>query len=186
MNALSELSFPTLFGKERRVQLNGEAYFEVAHNPQKPFIIETGTYDVEVLGTTFNLKTSNLAGKFSLSLLEGKVKVTNRENENEQITLLPNQHVTSHNGKLITTVIEDYDALRWKDGLFCFRDMSLTGLIPEIEKYYDVKVIIQQEIPENIISGKIRISDGVEHALRVLQKTIPFSYTKDEQIIYIE
>lgn len=86
MNALSELHYPTFFiGRERKVQLKGEAFFDVSHDRKHPFVVETYACDVEVLGTKFNVKARSEDGEFVASLVEGKVRVTDRFNSNNQV-----------------------------------------------------------------------------------------------------
>lgn len=186
MNARSEIKYPAVFsGDERKVSLKGEAWFEVTHAGM-PFIVEAGKYAVEVLGTTFNLDANPDINKFSASLIEGKVKVINRDHPSEEVILDPNEQVYISEGKLSKQAIADFDVFRWRDGLFCFKNMSFNTMLEYIEKYYDVKVILQKaDLPRKELSGKIRINDGVEHALRVLQKNIPFTYQKQENLIYI-
>ncbi|MGV8094739.1 MAG: FecR family protein [Mangrovibacterium sp.] len=187
MNALAEIKYPAVFtGDIRKVSLKGEAYFDVKHNGA-PFIVEAGKYNVQVLGTKFNLDSGSDISQFCTSLIEGKVRITNRDNPAEEIILDPNEQVYMNEGRLIKQAIADFDVFRWRDGLFCFKNMSFTNLLDYIEKYYDVEIILQKtDFPQKELSGKIRITDGVEHALRVLQKNIRFTYQKQENLIYIK
>ena len=159
MNALSELHYPTFFiGRERKVQLKGEAFFDVSHDRKHPFVVETYACDVEVLGTKFNVKARSEDGEFVASLVEGKVRVTDRFNSNNQVELHPREQVTHLNGRLIL------------------------GRIPEHEGF-----LRRQDMPTNLFTGKIRISEGIDHALWVLQQSADFQYTRNElkDMIYI-
>jgi ferric-dicitrate binding protein FerR (iron transport regulator) len=186
MNALSEIKYPAVFtGNERKVSLKGEAYFDVTHTGT-PFFVETGKYTVQVLGTKFNLDANADMNRFCTSLIEGKVRIINHDNPAEEIILDPNEQACINDGKLIKQAIADFDVFKWRDGLFCFKKMSFTMLLEYIENYYDVKIVLEKtSFPQKELSGKIRITDGVEHALRVLQKNIQFDYLKQEGIIYI-
>jgi ferric-dicitrate binding protein FerR (iron transport regulator) len=191
MNACSELKYPALFAKSnRKVELKGEAYFEVTHNQSKPFIVETELCDVEALGTTFNVEAYPGSGKISTALLSGKVKVTNRRDTNKQVILKPDQEANFTNNEFLINQIQYRDHLRWREGLICFQTTSLAGLIKEFEKYYAVHIEIEKkEILSHELSGKLKINDGIDHALRVLQKNIPFIYVWDkvnDNIIYIK
>lgn len=191
MNAQSELRYPAYFaGDDRRVKLSGEAYFEVTHNEQKPFIVETQSCDVEVLGTTFNVMAYPETDKFSTSLLTGKVKVTDKNNTSNQVVLTPDHEVRFSDNKFTVEPIIDYDLLRWREGLICFKNMRFTDLMEQLEKHFAVKIIIENKtVEQNILSGKLRINDGVDHALRVLQKNAHFSYNTENQnaeIIFIK
>lgn len=188
MNSMSEIQYPMLFGKNRIVTLKGEAYFEVTHNKKKPFIVETEDYGVEVLGTTFNINSDIESDIFTTSLIGGEIKVFNLKNRDESIILKPNEEVSLQNGELVLQLISDFDRFRWKDGLFCFKNTPLEELFPQIEKYYDVKIIneAKNKPVSKEISGKIRISEGIEHVLRVLLKDSDFTYEKKDNVIYIK
>lgn len=186
MNSMSELQYPVMFDDIRKVKLKGEAYFEVTHNEKSPFVVETKDYGVEVLGTTFNINAD--ADNFTASLIEGKVKVFNLNNKEESFILKPNEEVALKRGKLVVQPINDFDIFRWKDGLFCFKNTSLDKLFPQIEKYYDVKIInlSPSKSTSKELSGKIRISEGIEHTLRVLLKDTNLTYEKNDNIIHIK
>lgn len=183
MNAQSELKYPAYFaGNVRRVRLSGEAYFEVAHNQKKTFIVETQSCDVEVLGTTFDVSAYTEIEEFSTSLLTGTVKITNKNNVNDYVVLEPRQRVCFSGDKFVVEPITDYDLLRWREGLICFKEICFKDLMKQFEKHYGVKIIIESEtIKNNVFSGKLRINDGIDHALRVLQKNAPFLYRRDNQ-----
>lgn len=182
MNALSELKYPTLFGgKYRKVQLTGEAFFEVAHDDGHPFIVETYACDVEVLGTKFDVEARPANGEFITSLVEGSVRVTDRENRNIKIELTPKQQVHRLNGRLVVGQIPEHEGFAWRDGLIAFRDASFMELIREFEKYYGVKIDVQRkDVSRNMFTGKIRISEGLDHALWVLQRSADFKFVRNE------
>lgn len=184
LNSLSEIEYPPFFHKERRVKLTGEGYFEVAKDVSKPFIVTADKYEVEALGTTFNLNSGGAGEEpFSVSLIEGCVKVSDGSNS---VILLADEYVRARGGSLAVDSIEDYDAFRWREGLLCFSDLGFPELLRRMEKYYDVDIVVRRDsLPQVEVSGKIRVSDGVEHALRVLQKNIDFSFHKDGKTIYI-
>lgn len=188
MNSMSEIQYPVLFGKNRIVTLKGEAYFEVTPDKENPFIVETKNYGVEVLGTTFNINSDIESDIFTTSLIGGRIKVFNLKNRDESIILKPNEEISLQNGELVLQLINDFDKFRWKDGLFCFRNTPLEELFPQIEKYYDVKIIHEanNKSVSKELSGKIRISEGVEHVLRVLLKDSGFTYEKKDNVIYIK
>ena len=132
MNALSELHYPTFFiGRERKVQLKGEAFFDVSHDRKHPFVVETYACDVEVLGTKFNVKARSEDGEFVASLVEGKVRVTDRFNSNNQVELHPREQVTHLNGRLILGRIPEHEGFLWREGLIAFRDASFGDLLDQ-------------------------------------------------------
>ncbi len=190
MNALSELKCPAVFaGKTRRVQLKGEAFFDVTHDADHPFIVETYAYDVEVLGTKFDVEARAEVNEFSTSLVEGKVRVTDRNAVESPVLLAPNERVERIAGKLSHGRIPEHEQFQWRDGLIAFRDASFAELIGDFEKYYGVKIEVQRaQLPQNLFTGKIRISEGIDHALWILQRNSDFRYsrnaTKDVITIY--
>lgn len=190
MNALSELTYPTFFaGHDRRVQLRGEAFFEVAHDGDHPFVVETYACDVEVLGTKFDVEARADEGHFSASLVEGKVRITDRSNRASHVTLQPNQQVRRQGDRLVVTQLSSHEDFLWREGLIAFRDASLVELLHEFEKYYGVKIELQRrDVSGKLFTGKIRIAEGVDHALRVLQRSADFSYRSNDtrDVIYIQ
>lgn len=190
LNARSEIKYPASFSaRKREVELNGEAYFEVHHNEKSPFIVHTDKCDVEALGTTFNVDAHRDNDNFSVSLIEGSVKVVNHENAENTIMLSPCHKAEQVNGVFSTSIIDDYDAYRWRDGLLCFKDMNVTELLHRLEKCYDIRIIIENNnLSDHVISGKFRISDGIDNALRILQKDAKYTFVRDSEkdIIYIQ
>lgn len=182
LNSRSKLKFPDRFQKDaRNVELDGEGYFEVTHKEEAPFTVHTSRYDVKVLGTEFNVKAYNSKNQFETSLLKGCVEVSDA-NKSQIVRLRPDEQVISDGSQLIRSVILDKNYFRWKEGLLCLDDESIGGLIDKLELYYDVKIIVQQaSLMKYHYSGKFRISDGVEHVLKVLQLKHKFTYTKDEE-----
>ena len=182
LNSRSKLKFPDRFQKDaRNVELDGEGYFEVTHKEEAPFTVHTSKYDVKVLGTEFNVKAYNSKNQFEASLLKGSIEVSNM-NKSQVVRLRPDERVISDGSQLIRSVILDKNYFRWKEGLLCLDDESIGGLIDKLELYYDVKIIVQQaSLMKYHYSGKFRISDGVEHVLKVLQLKHKFTYTKNEE-----
>ncbi|MDR2915572.1 MAG: DUF4974 domain-containing protein, partial [Tannerella sp.] len=92
-------------------------------------------------------------------------------------------------GRLVTDVITDFDHYRWHEGLICFKNMPFTDLMTKFEKCYGIKIIIQNNHVKNYApTGKFRHSDGIDYALRVLQRDLSFGYERNEEnhIIYIK
>lgn len=189
LNAGSTLSYPSIFGDEgRQVELDGEAYFEVTKDESKPFVVHTQMCDVEVLGTKFNVEAYSELNSFSAALMEGRVKVDNNYRSSDVVYLSPNQKVRLKGGELAVDAIEDYDVYRWREGLICFTNENFVDLMKRIEKYYGVKLVVEnQELAKHSFSGKFRISDGVRNLLRVLRRDVRFEYelSKDGDTIYI-
>lgn len=181
LNSGSRLEYPSVFGRHRReVKLVGEAMFEVEHDAEHPFVVETFASDVEVLGTKFNVEADAENGCFSTTLLEGRVRLTDPATH-RVIVLEPNDEARLTEGRIAVWRIADPDALCWTEGLISIRGLSFEELMRKFEKAYNVRIDIRRrEMPViGFKSGKIRISDGVDHALRVLQHNSDFRFEHD-------
>ena len=182
LNSGTEIEYPSVFAKDaRRVRINGEALFDVTHNPKHPFIVETFACNVEVLGTKFNVAANDRKERFSAALMEGRVKVVNTRS-GESIYMNPDEEVELVNGLLRKNIIDDPDEYRWPEGIISLRNASFAELMDKFEKYYDVDIVIDRvNMPQISHIGKIRVSDGIDHALRLLQEASDFTYTKDSE-----
>lgn len=187
LNANTTLRYPLAFAKtSREIQLDGEGYFEVAKD-NKPFIVKTDKYDVEVLGTTFDVEAYSRKPEFRTKLYEGKVKLYS-EADTQTVYLAPGQTAELTDDGLQVIPTTDINSYRWKDGLIYIEDKSFYAIMELFEKFYDVQIVINNKgVKELGYRGKLRVSDGVDHALRVLQNDFPFKYKRDEErnIIYI-
>jgi len=185
LNSNSVFVYPTTFNKRfRTVQLDGEGYFEVAHNNQKPFIVRTKNYNIRVMGTTFNVYAYNKqANEFETSLINGSVDISAKSDLRRQhIILQPNEKVSDKNGYLQKQAIGSYDRFRWKDGLICLDDVPFGDLMKRFAVYYNMQIIIRNsKVFAYRCTGKFRQSDGIEYALRVIQKDLNFKFTRDEE-----
>ena len=190
LNSNSTFKYPSQFSKKQReVYLDGEAYFEVSANDKQPFIVNTHQGGVKVTGTTFNVSAYSKFDKFETSLLKGVVGVYLKDSEEEIIYIKPTQKTVVRNGKLNVRKIEDYDEFLWKEGLIAFNNKQLKDILSVLEQYFDIAIRIEDNwLPDNTYTGKFRQSDGIEYALRVLQKSINFTYERDneEQTILIK
>ncbi|MDR1403730.1 MAG: FecR domain-containing protein [Tannerellaceae bacterium] len=189
LNARSELKYPVSFNKkERRLHLNGEAYFEVTENKEKPFIVSTGQGSVEALGTDFNVEAYSEKGNFETTLMKGRVRVLSPDNR-AAVYLSPDNKAVLKDGKFIVERVDDYTEYRWIEGLICFKNEPFVEIMKTFEKYYGVTVEVKnRQARKYMYTGKFRHTDGIDYALRVLQKDIRFSFSRDDEnhIIYIE
>lgn len=184
LNSNSSFTYPTSFGSRRReVVLDGEAFFEVARNEKRPFIVKTKRYDVKVLGTTFNVYAYAKEGSvFETSLLSGSVDVSSNHAPTRKLILKTQEKAIDINGVLQKDTIDNPDRFRWKDGLICLDDEPFESLMRKFSAYYDIKIVIEnQQTIDYRCTGKFRQSDGVEYALKVIQKDLNFNYQRDDE-----
>ena len=177
LNAGSSLEFPNVFSKrDRKVRLSGEAMFDVMPDADCPFIVETYGYDVEVFGTRFNVEADAASAEFSTALLQGSVKVTDRAS-GAGFFLVPGEKAELVQGKLRRSPITNSDEYLWTEGIISLQCDSFTELLKRMEKAYDVHFIIQfDKEPVVRCRGKIRVSDGIEHALEIIKLGTDFNY----------
>lgn len=179
LNSKTKLSYNFSFGSNvRKVKLDGEAYFEVAHDKKHPFIVSAGQYDIEALGTAFSVCAYGESGNnyFTTSLIEGKVSVT-RSNTHESVVLTPNMKALIDNGSLKAESASTSDDQLWKNGIYAFNDMPLNDIFERLERYYDVTIDIQnKKILNSSCTGKFRKSEGITHILDVIRTEANFSY----------
>lgn len=189
LNSRTRLKYPAIFsGKERRVEIDGEGYFKVQKDADCPFRVQTDGGVVEVLGTTFNVEAYSSEHNFRTSLLEGSVKIT--DNRNGEYLLSPDQMAEMQaDGSMKISAISDYDAFRWTEGIISLKNDSFESIMKKFEKYYGVTIKIECDNFAGVsYSGKFYHSDGLQYALKVLQRDIDFTYVSEQEnhIIYIK
>jgi hypothetical protein len=171
LNAASSIRFPTAFtGRDRVVEITGEAYFEVKHDAAKPFIVSVNDMQVEVLGTHFNINSYSDEAAMKTTLLEGKVRVS--RNGNIAILNPGEQAISSANSPLTIDHSPDLDeVMAWKNGLFHFNNASLQEVIRQIVRWYDVDVVYQGTIPERKFGGEISRNSNLSQVLKILEES---------------
>jgi ferric-dicitrate binding protein FerR (iron transport regulator) len=190
LNSRTKIEYPVSFNKEERlVKLDGQAYFEVEHNEKSPFIVETSKGKISVLGTKFDVMAYSGDDKFETTLMDGSVKVDLTSDPKQSTLLKPNTKASLNDGRLVVENIPDYDIYRWKEGLICFNNASFGEIMNDFERIYGMRIIVENvNVNKYTYTGKFRFVDGIEYALRVLQRSIKFGYERntDKQIIHIK
>jgi transmembrane sensor len=173
LNAGSSLRYPTAFiGKERKVEVTGEVYFEVAHlREDTPFFVKVNDQtEVQVLGTHFNINAYNDEASINTTLLEGSVRIINGSNK----TLLkPGQQaqINSQSGSSIKVVneVDVEKVMAWKNGVFNFDDASLEEVMRQLQRWYDIEVIYEKGVPTFEFVGKLGKDLPLSGVLRGLE-----------------
>lgn len=183
LNAQSTLTYPSHFSKKKRnVEIVGEAFFDVAGDKKKPFIVSTRNIDMKVLGTQFNVYSYPDAGWIRTSLVEGSLRIYKSGNENRAVTLKPNEQVTIQGNKMTVRTIVHPDHLLWKEGIYAFQNERLIDILEKLQLYYDVKIIVKDPEIFNVrYTGKFRQRDGIDEILRIIQKIRKFNIEKDTE-----
>ena len=173
LNSESSLRFPVNFvGKERRVEITGEAYFEVVHNASMPFHVSFNGNDVQDLGTHFNINayTDEIVGK--TTLLEGSVKIASLKT-NSSITMSPGEQVkVNDEGRMEINKSPDLvSIMAWKNGKFIFQDMDLRSIMRQLARWYNVDVIYKGNISNEEYVGIISRDVNISEILKMLETT---------------
>lgn len=171
LNAASSLHYPMQFtGTERRVELTGEAYFEIAKNKDKPFIVSANKMDVQAVGTVFNVNSYANADSATITTLEeGSIKVTTKHST---VMVKPGQQVKTD---LKTTTISNTDvglATAWKNGLFQFNNAPLAEVVQQLSRWYDVQVVYDRDFKQpKFFTGEIKRNVPLSKLLQMLELT---------------
>lgn len=189
LNQSSVLKYPRAFeGKERHVYLDGEAYFEVARNHEKPFTVKSQAMDVRVLGTSFNIKCRPDNSFAETTLVEGEVEVKDKSDKG-RITLLPGQKAVLNRvtGRMQVKQVDPKMEIVWHNDLIPFEKSSIFQIAAALERFYGVKIILSPDVDStNTYSGVLKKKDNIESVLNSLRNSIPFNYKKvDDNNIFI-
>ena len=187
LNSRTTFSYPSSFGNNRDVYLDGEAFFSVTKKGEENrFVVHTNHCDIEVLGTEFNVESYKEAKIFNTALMKGSVKIIDNLNHQNTTFLEPNNMVTMKDGSFETKAIEDFDLYRWKEGLICFKETEFYDLMKRLEKCYDVQILVRKNaLKHQKFNGKFRISDGLDIILRVLQTEANYQIIRENNELYI-
>lgn len=184
LNAASSLKFPSSFAglNQRRVSLNGEAYFEVSKNKKLPFIVETDKQAVEVLGTHFNVNSYKDEPQTKTTLLEGSVRVS--LSKGKEVVLKPGQQSALNlNNQISVTDADVEEAVAWRKGFFQFDNASIETVLRQLARWYDVEVEYEKGMPNKNFTGKIYRNLTLAEALRGIGFTGVNFKVKDRTII---
>ena len=183
LNAASALTYPQAFaGKTRVVKLQGEGYFEVAKNKTMPFHVITGSQDVEVTGTHFNVNGYMDDQSINTTLLEGAVTVHN-QGRSQKITPGQQAIVLSNPVSIKIDEVDTEQVVAWKNGLFEFNNASLKQVMNQLERWYDIKVDYSS-LPAKRYNGMVPRSANLSKVLKMLEVTgdIKFRIESNRQL----
>lgn len=169
LNAASTIRYPTVFtGSERRVEVSGEAYFEVARNSKMPFrvSVNNGT-DVEVLGTHFNINSYSNENSINATLMQGSIRVRKGD---EAVVIKPGEQARVQNGIRVEKEVDLEQVMAWKNGLFNFNGSKLEDVMRQIERWYEIEVVYEKGIPNIPVGGEMSKDIPLKGLMIVLEK----------------
>lgn len=178
LNAASSIKFPSSFAsmRERKIELSGEAYFEIAKDSKHPFIVKTALQQVVVLGTHFNINSYANESRLKTTLLEGSVQVMYGQFE---VTLKPGQQSalkiqseTLTETDMKVTQVDTDEVMAWKNGYFRFDEEPLESVMRKVARWYNVEVTYAPGVPKNItLGGFISRSQNISAVLEMITRT---------------
>lgn len=184
LNASSSLQYPVDFaGKERRVRLRGEAYFEVERDEEHLFVVETSRADVEVLGTKFGVR--DYAGKENLTtLVSGRVAVA--VEGGDRFVINPGQQVCVGSDGVVVRDVEPMLFVAWKDGYFAFNKTRLVDIMKELSDWYDVKCrFVDKRLEGLLLTARLKRYDDIDSVLDILARTGNLHFYREGRVIWI-
>ena len=172
LNAASSLRFPVAFpGKERRVELAGEGYFEVAHHADQPFDVVIAGMEVQVLGTHFNINSYADEESVKTTLLEGSVLVKAKNLKKEAVIVPGQQTILSANELTVDKNADVDEAVAWKNGLFQFSGADISTIMRQIGRWYNVEASFAGDARSIQISGKVSRNLNLSQIIEVLEQS---------------
>jgi len=156
LNAASSLRYPTTFvGNERKVEMTGEGYFEVAHNAQSPFKVSVNNVEIQVLGTTFNINAYMDEAGIKTTLLEGSVRVLSGD---KKVIIAPGEQANINKNSdniFISKNVDIEGVVAWKNGIFYFENMPFDEMMRHLSRWYNLEVEYENGVPDIEFGGKM-------------------------------
>ena len=188
LNADSKLKYPAVFtGKERRVYLEGEGYFDVARDSTRPFFVETQKQSIRVLGTAFNVCSYSGDQKNYTTLARGKVVVQDKQGGKQWI-LSPGQQVCLNiaNGESVVREVDVQKEIAWKDGVFVFHGQTLEQIMTKLARWYNVTVFYQNEETRSLLfKGNLPRYSNFQMILNVLEKSSNVKFNVKDRVVTV-
>lgn len=178
LNAASSIKYPVSFAKHtiRKVELKGEAYFEIAKDKKRPFVVESKNQQLRVLGTHFNVNAYDNESYVKTTLIEGSVNVQTfnllgKGLETEQVTLKPGEQSILSDQLFKVQQADLEEAIAWKMGFFKFRDENIQSIMRKVSRWYNVEIIYKGEVPTSGLEGSVSRYQDITKLLDMLQST---------------
>lgn len=182
----STISYPARFaGKKKEIILNGQAFFTVAKDPHRPFIVHTSHMEVEALGTAFELFAYQEEERMEAILLEGKIKIGIKDSlgtEKPELILLPDEKMEYNvlQKKVVKTTVNANNYTSWRKGVLSFENEKLSMIIPRLEQWYGRKIFFEKGMGETYkFTFKVR-DEPLDRILFIMGKSSPIKYNQSE------
>lgn len=186
INSGSKVIYPRTFkGKKRQIFVEGEAYLKVAHNKAKPFIVSTSAFEVEVLGTSFNIASRKGSNRADIVLVEGSVDV--KDHQERHIKMQPNERVElNETGIAKKEKVNALDYIHWVDGVWVLNGKPLKEVLRYLTEYYGRPITCQPSIADIPFFGKLYLNEELDAVLESIKQTLAPEFTSRKDAIYID
>lgn len=184
INADSEMEFPSAFnGKERKIILHGEGYFEVAKDASKPFRVVVDGTTIEAIGTAFNINSHRKEGFVKTILTEGKIKVSNKGAED---IINAGYATISGNGKIDIEKADIEEALAWKDGYFYFTEKNIDEILGDVSRWYNINLKIESSLSSEKYHGGIKRTESILKVCKMLEELSGHTLTLQNKTLIVK
>lgn len=186
INSGSKVIYPRAFeGKYREIYVEGEVYLKVAHNASKPFIVNTSGFEVQVLGTSFNISAYKGRAKATVVLVEGSVDVKDRQDRH--IKMVPNEKVELDPAGIAgKETVDAFRYISWIDGIWTLQGESLKDVLRRLQDYYGQDIRCDAAVEDEPMFGKLYLNDDLNQVMKAILSILPAEYTMKNKVIYIE
>lgn len=182
LNANSELRYPDSFNEsERKVYLKGEAYFDVAKDSVLTFKVCTDEITIEVLGTEFNVKNYNEDKHMHITLVNGSVKVGNKNQELAQLNPLEQIDINTETGNFHVHTSDLSKVLAWRQNMFVFKNELLISILEQLSHWYNVRFFLDEQLKNVLYSGNISRLEPLERVLEIMRATQEIEFIKMDE-----
>lgn len=173
LNAASSITYPNVFaGAERKVEITGEAYLEIAKNSRQPFKVSANGTEIQVLGTSFNVNAYSDENAVKTTLVDGSVKVINVATSQAKL-LIPGQQaeVSANNEGVRVETVDTDQVLAWKNGLFSFNNADIKTVMRQLSRWYDINIVYENGVPSQRFYGDMNRNLSLLQVLKGLEVT---------------
>lgn len=189
LNADSKIMYPEVFSPDsREVILEGEAFFEIAHDSLRPFMVQTGSIQTTVLGTSFNVLAYQAENVYEIALESGSVKIQNDSAGKQEILLEPGEMVSFHTetGVMQKSALDPLQSFAWKDGIIFFEEAGFSEIKSTLERWYgvDIQTTGNAEKEKWAFSGKFE-NQSLRNILEALMFSHDFTYTLKHKTVHL-
>jgi len=186
MNSASQLAFGISDSKIRKVSLDGEAYFDVAKDKTRPFVVHTKRMDIQVLGTEFNVSTYASPHYYSTTLVEGSIQITTKNGDKRIIEPSEQAKIYIDDYKIQIANVDVQDVVAWTSGRTVFRNESLEVLANKLSRWYDIEFVVDDELKDLKFNGTLTKEKKLLHVLQMLKyvEGVDYKIGKDTIKLY--